>query len=593
MKKKVICKNQLFILFVLIFILFFTTRLLFLDEDLPPWGIINYQPIDEGAYATLALNQYNYGNLSPDILGGEVEFITSPHIRTNIIGNLFVYVGLKILGDNYWGLRISSVLCGFIIFVLFICILKLIVKDYCLPLEKQNIFIGGFSLFFLLDFNFLMACRVVEPSIYRLLFIMLVMVSFLKIKRNIFLKFGIIGGLTTLSVFGVYITNIFLYLAIFITLVGFGRKYGRKTFIKGITGLISGSIIIFLLLEIYYIKVWNTYAIKNMFSTIFSFSSQDGYEIVGSWWRILRTSIHFMASNANLYNIVLFAIFLIGFPYLLYLIFKKKDDTTLFLLAIYFSLYLQTLVSEDYIIRKYIIIYPVLLFCLAIIIAGYPNIKAMIVYIHNRKKLFILSLIYATTCTICCFIIIIFRFYIISNGTQNDFSTTDIFIVLLLGGGSLVLLLLGVVFLINRKVINKCILLSCLICTCLVHVYFDTKYVYFNRTYFEKQCMIDIGKSVGNDYVIGSFFPMGYTLYNDIKPIITSTENMVKLLEKHPNIWCLDYTDKGEYGVRGYLDSLFINSSYNLINCKDYKRVFNTFGISRDIALYKARLKSY
>ena len=60
---------------ILLFFLFIISRLLFLDEDLPPWGIINYQPIDEGSYAILALNQYNYDAISPDVFNGDVEYI--------------------------------------------------------------------------------------------------------------------------------------------------------------------------------------------------------------------------------------------------------------------------------------------------------------------------------------------------------------------------------------------------------------------------------------------------------------------------------------------------------------------------------------
>ena len=55
-----------------LFILFLITRLLFLDADLPPWGVINYQPADEGAYAMMALNKYNYGKISPEPLLGHV-----------------------------------------------------------------------------------------------------------------------------------------------------------------------------------------------------------------------------------------------------------------------------------------------------------------------------------------------------------------------------------------------------------------------------------------------------------------------------------------------------------------------------------------
>lgn len=69
-------KLKIFILLVLLFLL----RFLKLDIDLPPWGIVNYQPMDEGQYATMALNEYNYGILRLDFVHNTTKFVTFPHI---------------------------------------------------------------------------------------------------------------------------------------------------------------------------------------------------------------------------------------------------------------------------------------------------------------------------------------------------------------------------------------------------------------------------------------------------------------------------------------------------------------------------------
>ena len=113
--KKILSAKLFPLLYMFIVGIFFITRLLFLDSDLPPWGIINYQPVDEGTYSMMALNLYNYGDITPEIFNGDIEYITSPHIRINVIGNALIYMCLKLFGDNYWGLRVSSVICGLII----------------------------------------------------------------------------------------------------------------------------------------------------------------------------------------------------------------------------------------------------------------------------------------------------------------------------------------------------------------------------------------------------------------------------------------------------------------------------------------------
>lgn len=360
-------------IYISLFTLFIISRLLFLDRDLPPWGVINYQPIDEGAYSILALNQYNYGAISPDVFNGDVEYITSPHVRTNIIGNTITYIFLKLFGDTYWGLRMGSVFCGLLIFIMSLLIFAELEKLYPLTQKQQRYIKYGFLIYQILDFSFLMACRVVETSIFRALFVSFCIYAFLKLKEKLYFTYFILGCLVTLSVFGVYITNVFLYLSIMLTIIVLGIQRGKRTFILAAFGTLSGSIIALIPLELYYYLVWNTSAIKNMFEAIFDFSSQDGYEITSSLWVLLRSTVHFISSNVNLYNVGIFSIFLICIPYLLFQIIHKNNLTIFFLISMFFSFYLQTLVSEDYIVRKYIVLYPAFVTLMYIIVLEYVS----------------------------------------------------------------------------------------------------------------------------------------------------------------------------------------------------------------------------
>lgn len=593
--KKILSAKLFPLLYMFIVGIFFITRLLFLDSDLPPWGIINYQPVDEGTYSMMALNLYNYGDITPEIFNGDIEYITSPHIRINVIGNALIYMCLKLFGDNYWGLRVSSVICGLITLFLFFLIIKALSSRYKMEGQTRH-WVNLISLvYFTLDFDFVMACRVVETSIYRLLFVMLVILLFVKYNRSIFLKFTFLTIVATLSVLGVYITNVFVYLAIFITLIGYGVKYGKRTFGKGFMGLICGGIIGLIPLEIYYIKVWNTTAVKNMFDTIGSFSSQTGYTSSFSLRALLRTSTHFLASNVNLYNVAFLELIILSIPFLLYLIIKKKDLNVLFLVALIVSLYLQTLFSEDYIVRKYIILYPLYFIILCIVISHRAAIQKLFYemisdkHAHRNK---LLIYIYTILTTLICICIIWFRFCRISDGTINDFSRKDIIILSIIEIASIFLAMIVFYNFIqnNKKLITYFIVV--LVCALSAHIYLDFNYIYINPTYTEKQCMIDIGKTVGDGYVIGSFFPMGYTLYNDIKPVITSDDQRAASMENHNELWCLDYTDTNDTVIRDYLDYLFKDSKIQLKNYQDFHRNFSTFGICRDVALYKTDYKN-
>lgn len=89
-------------------------RVLNIDADLPPWGVLGYQPIDEGIYSALAINAYNYGTLSlADIYPGGYSLVSSQDIASPIM-NLVVYLGMKLFGDNYFGFRVGSVVIGFV-----------------------------------------------------------------------------------------------------------------------------------------------------------------------------------------------------------------------------------------------------------------------------------------------------------------------------------------------------------------------------------------------------------------------------------------------------------------------------------------------
>ena len=83
-------------------------RILNLDQDLPPWGIGYYQPVDEGSYSLLALNYTHYGYLNPTTIGDISYEVNTPlQTRTNIFGNILSIISLSLFGNNYYGFRLK------------------------------------------------------------------------------------------------------------------------------------------------------------------------------------------------------------------------------------------------------------------------------------------------------------------------------------------------------------------------------------------------------------------------------------------------------------------------------------------------------
>ncbi|MEF9945166.1 MAG: hypothetical protein RR737_01100 [Lachnospiraceae bacterium] len=480
-------------------------------------------------------------------------------------------------------------------YILIALILKKLRENY-LDCSKQNQCIAfGILFFFLFDFSFMMASRVAETTLYRLLFVQSVIVVFLSKKMKTISKFVVMGILTTVSVFAVYITNVFLYLAIVIVIIMLGVWKGKKEFFKASGGFFLGSLSAFLVCEIYYIGIWGGGALRNAYEAITAFSSQEGYEIISGFWVMLRSTVRFIASNANLYSTAVLFICLLGIPLFLSQIVRKKDIVSLFFLSIVFSFYLQTLVSEDYVVRKFLVIYPILFYLLYVICLTRKAYEPIYAKMIEKKKNKIFLSVYAIVCFLACICIPIFRFYIISNETQNDFSNLDKKIILVLSGIALGILLSLVLYNLlgngRRWKIYVGGISTAVVLTIVLNIYFDYQYIIYKPTYSERQCMLDLGKKVEEGYVIGAVFPVGYALYNECKPIISSNIDTGESLSKHKEIWYLDYSFEESKDGTGYLETLFPEYNYKIVKVKDFHREFQTFGIKRNMALYRAETK--
>ena len=200
------------ILSIVMILFMLAMRFVGLEQDLPPWGITNYTPGDEGNYSVLALNKQIYGKINPGMIGNKYMFYTPTHLRTNIIGNFATFVGLSLLGDNYYGLRIPTVIFGLLNFILFLLILNLINKKYnCEETKDKKTIVLFMALYLSCDFIFFIASRVVEPSIVRMLFAQVIFYICLKFDDKQMLRLYLLGLVVTLSVFFVYISNLFFY----------------------------------------------------------------------------------------------------------------------------------------------------------------------------------------------------------------------------------------------------------------------------------------------------------------------------------------------------------------------------------------------
>lgn len=560
----------------------FLLRLINLDADLPPWGIVNYQPMDEGQYAMMALNKINYDSLRLDFSLENNQFLTSAHIRNNVIGNFFVYLGLLLFGDNYYGFRCSSVLVGLVNFVLFCIILRKIERKYSdLKNEKKNRFAYiTLVLLFLCDFVYTVACRVVETSIYRMLFLQLIIFAFYIFEGNEFYeskgRFFISGFLSVVSVFAVYITNIFIPVAIFFTIIFCGISKGKKYFLNGLMSFIAGCGLAYVTCDLYYNFVWGTSCIVNTMQIIKDFSGISGYTNGNYFTPILN----FFSSNSNLYNISFLFLVLLVIPIVVKKIFKEKDINNFFLVSCVTALLLQTIINEDYIVRKYIIIYPI-----AIYLFFYFWVNNPIIEVKNYfSKHKILKIMYSIFCIFVCVFLVMYRLFFIENSTYKDFSIIDR---CMISVQLVFLFIIGLVilFCVFRKkkcfqnVLTSFLILVVLGCT-LTNVYFSAKYIYLNDSYTEKDVMVKLGETVGDDYVYG-IYSIAFTLYNDIKPVVNAHDIQGEEINEQNIRWYLDYSNFM------FPEEILGDRSAEWNELEIYKRNFSTFGKKNSVSLYE------
>ena len=275
-----------------------------------------------------------------------------------------------------------------------------------------------------------------------MVFAQLMMLIWLTSRKKGFWCFFGMGACITVSVFLVYITNVFLYLAVGLLLLMMWKTDGFKTFIKNCCGFALGIAALFIVAECYYRLVWDTSAIRNLLGAIGAFSSISGYQISGAAGTVFSTlrgfiknTIRYFSASFFLYAPAVLAIVLTLLPLSLWKVFKDKDLTGFLILAVPFSFLLQTLFSEDYIWRKFMVAAPYAIYFIywsainhgrfAKLLdqhrAWYNRIRSGFPWLCAKLAIPVYILL-AVTATVA---FVVFRLYITGDKGRYDFTLLD------------------------------------------------------------------------------------------------------------------------------------------------------------------------
>lgn len=561
-------------LWIAILCLIFSCRIYKLDLDSPSYAILQHTRVDEGHYAMQAIKSIMRDEVDnvEKIDGGKFETWNS---SASFINTLLCMVTLRLFGRNYYGLRMAAYFAGLASF--FILIKIIFMEEKCAG-NKTFWITWGIGMAVVLNFPYFIACRFVDPGIFRILIISITLLYTWKGCR----KFGSpqyfgLGFLSVLCVVWGYVTNIFVFMPcgilLFTDIVRTGKRGVRET-----VRFAGGAAIAYAIGEcgIYFVQ-------KTTFlETIIRINNAMGENRVSfSLHDCFNNVMNLCRGNIFSYNSVFTVLAALSVIYVLLYGYRYNDYFKQYLAWMAIGFGLQSIFTNDSLIRKSIVVYLILILIISYLIIDLPKIQERIQNLPRNCKIFIFILVG----------IIGMFWYCMAKSRlalieEVDFSSTEKRIVIILNIVAL-LFLVGFIF-IQRW--GKSIIFLMVVILPMVLPDSYLLYRYFAKAgYEDKQIMIELKELVGENYVLGGY-PYGYCLYNDIIPI-SSTYDKFLPEEREARAKKLLKSDKVKYFLgnnqKDLIDGWLEDTSYKWILIKKFEKTTRDYGGNWELYLFQ------
>lgn len=470
----------------LVGLLIMSLKLFIIDMDPPVWKEALYQPVDELYYVYPAYNYFETGDLF--VADKAVVFGNS------ILLNAVTYLSLEIFGDNYLGLRFSSLFFGIATLLFFILLLKKITTNVKLQYAVV--------LFFVLNFSFTTANIIVEPTMARMMSAILCLWLVVKWKeKQTFIGKDLIWQSALVCVLFIfsYPTNAFLVLAAYIVLVlvkipdqienvkliNF-KNFWKGSFYFGIGGLIS--LFIYFLLNL----SMDVDIISDVFDRGSKYEGRTGFnpkDLVVNFFKLVL-------ANSFRFNPFFLLVSVMAMSGVLHFKWKRFNFTVLATILFVGSLILQSIFVNDYPWRKLIIFLP---FLLLIVTCGIQEIWKDWQHLRSRIlwSFFLISLL----------LLALLLYW------EQVFFDTHLFPLITTALGLILILF----FIIKFKK-SKTIPFFLFIILLLPEVYHTVQYYLINPTYNYKNMYKSLSEYDGHAFIGGS--SMGFRVYNNTVPYL-------------------------------------------------------------------------
>lgn len=502
--------NALILSILMILSLF--SRILYLDSDLPYKILHSYAVFDEFYYTIPGFNLFHYGEVNPSIVTNVLEEKIPPN---NISQNLTTYLTLKVFGNNFYGLRMGSVCCAFFIFVIFYLLLRriLVLNHLCVKSQfKARLMLFIPLLYLLFDFSFLAAGRVAEPTIYRMLalVIMLYVGSLIDLNHIKPWHSILLGFLAFANISFVYIYNAFVYAAFGTAIFTGIFKKGTKKVLQHMALFGLGTIICLLLYSTF-INICYHSSLLEVYKSLLPFQSRIGGSATpGFDSYIINTSLMLM-TNIFRFNFILLFMFLVSMPVFIDRIKRKLGSLDLYILALIGFLILQSVIINDYALRKLLVMLPLVLIILVESFIHAEN------YFNALKpeQLRIIKIYWALVWIIGA---LVFYYYAVSDLKDESLLMTNHFTVL-----NFVIFLFGTIILsfnyLYFRRIPKAFIIVLLAAILLPNILLDFRYIFFNRTTEYRDTMIAMSEKIDDKIIVGGL-SYAFRLYNTSIPML-------------------------------------------------------------------------
>lgn len=515
----------------LIGLVFVLLRIIYLESDVPIQQLTEYAAIDETYYTQSAFNLYHYGTYTHQM----VPYIKDTGNTVNILENIMTSLSLKIWGNNYYGLRMASVIAA-ILFIIFISMFLRNLFYYkppdmiCVaekPISPYKIALIIFVLGYLtIDFAFLVAGRVAEPTIFRMMtmmFIMLLM-SYISMKREKIPLYvtGIMGFLSLSTVLFVYLYNFFIFCAVGVIILLWVWPSGWKNIIRQILAFSLGAILAILSYQCFLHFVCDT-TITEVLSILKPFTYRMGSSSTG----LLASPKHYLmnftaifSTNIFRFNSALLFIFLVSIPPFIMHTWKTKDKMGILVANLVLFLFLQCIVINDYNFRKLVILLPLVLI---VILMALTYQKEFIKALRNRpvgRKMYGVYWI-----LVGYFFVFFMQLGSITPSSLNTEIQINPQAVIPANINRINLAVFLFVFIIatmkyfSNKKMGKFLPTLAIIVLFLPGIYMDVNYIFMHPSYTMRDTMIAMKEKV-DDKVIAGGVAYGFRLYNRSIPVL-------------------------------------------------------------------------